>query len=553
MPQFRLEALDLLIVLVYVVFIVGLGFYYSKRTETTDDYFLAGRSLAWWLIGLSLFASNVSSTTLIGLASAAFSSGISVYNYEWMAALVLLVFLVFFLPFYLKTRVYTMPEFLERRFDARSRYYFAALLIVLNIVVDTAGTLYGGALVVQLLFPQVAFWQSVAVLGLLAGAYTITGGLKAVVYTDAVQAMLLLIGAVVVAVTSFKAVGGSWSAVVAQVPPDALSIVRPLSDPVLPWPGLVTGVFLLGFYFWGTNQFMVQRTLAARDLNHGRWGALLAGLLKLPVIFIMVLPGIFGRLLYPAAAYPALAQNSDLIFPTLMFDLLPVGVRGLIFTALLAAIMSSVDSTLNSASTMVTMDFVKKRRPDLPNHRLVVIGRFVTFAFMTLAILWAPLIVRFPNIWTYLQQMLVYLAPPIVACFFGGVFWKRANGTGAFAALVAGHGAAAVLFGLALSGVVIVQTHALTPAQLSMVAAGTPVVHFLYLAPIILTVSLVAMVVVSLATAPPDPEVVRSLTWSPAMLAAEAPMLAGLPWYKNYRYQSIGMLVLIAAMVAAWW
>jgi len=363
----------------------------------------------------------------------------------------------------------------------------------------------------------------------------------------------LLIGACLVAILSFNAIGGSWSAVTAAVPADVLSIVRPASDPVLPWPGLVTGVFLLGFYFWGTNQFMVQRTLGARDLNHGRWGALFAGLLKLPIIFIMVLPGIFGQLLYSPEAYPALAQNPDLIFPTLMFDLLPVGVRGLIITALVAAIMSSVDSTLNSASTLVTMDFIKKIKPSVPNERLVKAGRIVTFAFMTLAILWAPQIVRFPNIWTYLQQMLAYLAPPIVACFFGGVFWKRANGNGALAALAVGHLAAAVIFGLALSGAIIVQTQALTPDQLRMVAGGTPVIHFLYLAPILLGVSLIAMVVVSLATAKPDAEVVRSLTWSPALLAEEGPALRQLPWYKNYRYQSAAMLVLIAIFVIAWW
>ena len=209
MPQFELAAPDLVMVLLYVVFIVGLGFYFAKRTETTDDYFLAGRSLTWWLIGFSLFASNVSSSTLMGLSSAAFSSGISVYNYEWMAALVLIVFLVFFLPFYLKTRVYTMPEFLERRFDQRSRYYFSALLIMMNIMIDTAAALYAGALVVQILYPQIPLWQSVVVLGIVAGMYTIAGGLKAVVYTDAVQAVLLLIGASLVAVLSFNAIGGS--------------------------------------------------------------------------------------------------------------------------------------------------------------------------------------------------------------------------------------------------------------------------------------------------------------------------------------------------------
>ncbi len=553
MPEFQLHIADLAMVFLYVVFIVWMGFYVARRTETTDDYFLAGRSLTWWLIGFSLFASNVSSSTLIGLSSSAFSSGISVYNYEWMAAFVLVFFLVFFLPFYLKTRIFTMPEFLERRFDERSRYYFSALLIVMNIMIDTAAALYAGALVVQIIYPQIPLWQSVVVLGVLAGIYTIAGGLKAVVYTDAVQAVLLLIGAFLVAVLSFNAVGGSWEAVKAAVPADDLSIVRPITDPVLPWPGLVTGVFLLGFYFWGTNQFMVQRTLGAKDLNNGRWGALFAGLLKLPILFIMVLPGIFGRLMYPVSEYPALAENSDLIFPTLMFDLLPVGIRGLIITALIAAIMSSVDSTLNSASTLVTMDFVKKFRPNASNHALVVAGRIVTFVFMTLAVLWAPQIIKFPNIWTYLQQMLAYLAPPIVACFIVGIFWKRANRHGAFAALVVGHLAAAAIFALALSEVIIVQTHALSPELAKLAAQGTPVVHFLYLAPILLTVSVVAMISVSLATERPDEHVVRELTWSPAVFREEEAALAAMPWYKNYRYQSIAMLVVIAIFVITWW
>jgi SSS family solute:Na+ symporter len=553
MPEFQLEPLDLLMVLIYVIFIVVMGFYFARRTETTADYFLAGRSLTWWLIGFSLFASNVSSSTLVGLSSAAFSSGVSVYNYEWMAALVLVVFLVFFLPFYLKTRVFTMPEFLERRFDERSRYYFSALLVIMNIVIDTAAALYAGALVIQIIYPQIPMWQSVVALGILAGVYTIAGGLKAVVYTDAVQAVLLIVGASLVAWLSFNAVGGSWEAIKAVIPADDLSIIRPASDPVMPWPGLITGVFLLGFYFWGTNQFMVQRTLGAKDLNHGRWGALFAGLLKLPIIFIMVLPGIFGRLLYPAATHPVLADNPDLIFPTMMFDLLPVGLRGLIITALVAAIMSSVDSTLNSASTLVTMDFIKKLRPNTPNHALVIVGRIVTFVFMALAILWAPQIIKFPNIWTYLQQMLSYLAPPIVACFFLGVFWKRANGNGALAALIAGHVAAAVFFILALKDIIIVQTHALSPDQLDLVAAGVPVIHFLYLAPVLLAISIIALVIVSLATEKPDEEVVRTLIWSPAVFREERAALAGLKWYQNYRYQSVAMIVVIAIFVVTWW
>lgn len=551
MPEFRLETADFVMVGLYVFGIVCVGVYIARRTETTSDYFLAGRSLTWWLIGLSLFASNVSSSTFIGLSSAAFSSGISVFNYEWMAAVVLVLFLIFLLPFYLKSGVYTLPEFLERRFDQRARYYFSALQIMMYVAIDAAAALYAGALVVQTMYPEIPLWQSALVLGTLAGLYTIAGGLKAVVYTDAVQAILLLIGACIVSVVAFQAVGGDWPAISAQIPASDLSLVRPLSDPTLPWPGLLTGVFLLGFYFWGMNQFMVQRALGAKDLNHGRWGALFAGLLKLPVIFIVVLPGIFGRLLYPPAEFPALAANPDLIFPTLMFDLLPVGVRGLILAALLAAIMSSLDSILNAASTLVTMDFVRKVKPDAPNHALVVIGRVVTGIFMVLAIVWAPQIVNFPNIWTYLQQMLAYLAPPIVACFAIGVFWKRATAAGAVAALVIGHTAAAIIFVLALSDIVIVQTQALTTIETELVAAGAPVVHFLYVAPIVFAVSAAALIGVSLATPAPDPARIRELTWSRSMFHDHA--LDEVPFYKNYRYLSLALLLTTFAFVAAWW
>ena len=553
MPEFRLEVLDLSMVGLYVLFIVALGFYLARHTGTTDEYFLAGRSLSWWLIGLSLFASNVSSSTFIGLSSAAYSLGIAVYNYEWMAALVLIVFLVFFLPFYLKTRVYTLPEFLEKRFDHRARRYFSALQIFMNISIDAAAALYAGALVVQILYPEIPLWQSVLVLGALGGLYTVAGGLKAVVYTDAVQASLLLIGACLVAALAFRAVGGDWMSVTASIPAADLSLVRPASDPVLPWPGLVSGVFLLGFYFWCTNQFMVQRALGAKDLHHGRYGALFAGLLKLPIIFIVVLPGIFGRLLYPADEFPILAQNADLIFPTLMFDLLPVGIRGLIVAALLAAIMSSLDSILNAASTLVTMDFVRVVKPNISNHVLVVIGRVVTFIFMSLAILWAPQIVHFPNIWTYLQQMLAYLSPPVVACFVLGVFWKRATAQGAITALVAGHLAAAAIFAFALSDRLIVQSQALTMAQQQLASAGAPVLHFLYIAPIVFIISLAALVAVSLVTRVPDTEHTRGLTWSPDYFAEETRALENVPFYKNYRYLSGVLLAAIAASVFTWW
>ena len=339
MEGVALGAVDLGLIAAYFVGSIALGIWFGRRHETAEDFFLAGRGMLWPVIGISLFASNISSSTLVGLAGDAYATGISVYNYEWMAAVVLVVFAIFFLPFLLRARVYTMPEFLARRFSGSARTYFALLTLFLNIVVDTAGGLYAGALMLGMIFPGIDLWVVVAVLAVAAGIYTAFGGLAAVMYTDVIQAALLILGSVLISLFAYQAIGG-WDAVVAAVPAEKLSLIRPPGDPGVPWPGLLSGVFLLGFYFWCTNQFMVQRVLSARSLDHGRWGVLFAGLLKLPVLFIMVLPGSFALLLYPGLERP------DLVYPTLLFDLLPVGVLGLVIAGFIAALMSQIDAQL---------------------------------------------------------------------------------------------------------------------------------------------------------------------------------------------------------------
>src|SRR3972149_12030086 len=292
-----------------------------------------------------------------------------------MAAVVLIIFAIFFLPFYLKTKVYTMPEFLEKRYDKRARYYFSALTIIGNIGIDTAATLYAGALVIQIIFPQIELWQSILALAIISGLYTIAGGLKAVVFTDAFQAVILVIGSIIVTILAFIKVG-SWDAVFDVTPIEHFSIIQSVDDSFLPWPGLITGVLLLGFYFWATNQFIVQRALGAKNIRHGQWGALFAGFLKLTVLFIMVFHGIFARILYPEI------EKANLVYPTLLFDLLPPGLLGLVLAGLLAAMMSSIDSALNSASTLVTMDFVRNLKPKISSEGLMWVGRAVTFIFM---------------------------------------------------------------------------------------------------------------------------------------------------------------------------
>ena len=246
--QLGLSAVDLAIVVGYFVATVAFGIAISRRQETAEDFFLAGRTMPWWIVGLSLFASNISSTTLVGLAAEGYASGIAVFNYEWMASVVLVFFIVFILPSILRAQVFTMPELLERRFNTGARIYFSLLTLFLNIVVDTAGSLYAGGLLVQVIWPGASLWISIPVLAIVAGLYTSIGGLKAVMVTDALQAAILLIGSVMITGFAFSAAGG-WNEVINSVPAERLSLIRPLDDPNMPWLGLVVGVPLLGFYF----------------------------------------------------------------------------------------------------------------------------------------------------------------------------------------------------------------------------------------------------------------------------------------------------------------
>jgi len=515
-------ALDWGVIGAYAAAVIALGLASARRAAGAEDYFMASRRMAWPTIGLALLASNISSTTLVGLPGAAYASGISVFNYEWMAAVVLVFFCFFFLPIVLRSRVFTLPEFLERRYDGRARLFFSALTIFLNVVVDTAGTLYGGALMFKLLFPDLPLTVIVAALALSAAIYTVAGGLRAVMITETVQAVVLLAASVFIAVAAFEHAGG-WNAVMGGVAPEKLSLIRPIGDAAVPWPGLLFGVPILGFYFWCTNQFMVQRVLAARDERHGRWGCLFAGFLKLPVLFVMVLPGTAAILIYENLESP------DLVYPTLLFSLLPAGILGLVVAGFLAALMSSIAATFNSASTLLTMDFVRRLRPGLEDSQLVRVGRIATLCIMGLAVLWAPQIERFASLWEYLQSVLAYACPPIVALYLGGLFWKRASAAGAFAAICTGAALGGALFyGNAVGGFLNL--------------------HFLYIAPILLAASAAALVIGSLLR--PGPAADPELLFSRRAFATETRMLAALPLLQNYRFLSL--LLLAATAVLVW-
>jgi len=523
-----IAAIDIAILVGYLVLSRLIPLWLNRgQKENTDGYFLGGRNFIWPMIGFSLFATNMSGASFVGLAGAGYSQGLSVYSYEWMAAIILIFFIFFILPFYIRSGVFTMPEFLERRYDRRSRLAFSGLLIFFNTFVDAAGALYAGALVGQILFPGTPLWSGVVVLAALAGVMSIFGGLGAVVISDTIQAIVLILGGTAVFVAGFLAIP-SWEAMEAAVPEGTLSIIQPADDPNLPWPGLFTGLVIIGTYFWTTNQVMVQRVLGAKTLNHGRWGSIFAGFLKLPILGLMILPGTFAILLYPDL------QNPDLVFPTLVADLMPIGLRGVILAALVAAITSSVDSILNSASTLVTMDFIKTFKPATSERSLVIIGRVTTFVVMILAVVWAPQIVHFENLWNYLQSILAYLTPPIVAMFLVGIFWQRANGHGAFAVYVLGIGLGVVGF-------------------IANEILGLFTLHFLYAAALSFVGSILILVVVSLLTEPAPEEQTEALTWRPRLWRLETQEIKALPWWQNYRYQAALLFATTAAVVIWFW
>ncbi len=518
-----LTLLDWLVVGVYAAGLVLLGVLMSRRRVGPVDYFLASRATRWPAIGLALFASNMSSTALVGLAGGAYAIGISVYNYEWSANVILVFFCVFLLPFIIRSQTFTMPEFLERRYDRRARLHFALLTLFLNIFVDSAAILYSGSLVGQLLLPGWPLWLIVTILACAAGLYTVLGGLRAVIYTEAVQAVVLIAGALLISIGAFSRAGG-WHSVMSSVDPAFTSLIRPSHDSGVPWPGLLLGIPLLGFYYWCTNQSIVQRMLSAKNIDQARWGALFAGILKLPVLFLMVLPGTCALILFPHLTRP------DMVYPNLILRVLPAGLVGLVVAGFIAATMVSISSMLNSASTLLTLDLVKQFRPLLSDAHVVRIGKLSTAILLVVAVAWAPQLQRFPSLWQYLQAVLAYAVPPVVAVFLLGMFWRGATADGAAAAMRWGSVLGFLLF---LVNVVFEWTH----------------FHFLYAAPILTVLDSAILVAVSLQR----PERVSALSeatmWTLEFSRSERARLQYTSFWKDYRVQSAVLLVLTAAIV----
>ena len=417
-----------------------------------------------------------------------------------------------------------MPEFLELRFDRRSRLYFSAITVVLSIVVDTAGGLYAGALVLKVFWPDLVIWQTCVVLAVVAGLYTAAGGLKAVVYTDVIQAVVLILGTALMTWLIFAEFDFSWAAATAGLPEGQLSLIRPLDDPGLPWFGTLTIVPVLGFWYWATNQYITQRVLGAKNLEHARWGAMLGGGLKLLPLFIMVLPGAMAINLLPERL-----DNPDMVFPTLVTQYLPIGVIGLVLAGLIAAIMSSVDSTLNSASTLIVHDFIEPHHPEFRPEKVGMYGRVTTLILMVVAAAWAPFIAEMGGLFAYLQQAFSIIVPPVAVIFLVGVFWRGATPGGAFYTLLIGHAIGLVILVLRVNGAI--------------------TVHFTYTAFLLLVISLVIFVVASKRTAQKPAAEFEELIWKPEMARPERPV----PIWKDYRYQGAVVLILTLWMLVVFW
>jgi SSS family solute:Na+ symporter len=526
----NLSWLDLGVFGVYIGGLLLFGLIDRHRQLKAREHFLAGQSASWPKIGFALYASTISATSLVGLTGAAYSHGISVFNYEWMAAIVLTIFCAFVLPTYIKSQVFTVPEFLELRYGKFVRTYVSGLGVILGVFLDAAGGLFAGSILFQILVPDWPLWQVCALLAVLAGGFLIAGGLRAVLMVEGVQGVVMVIVASGIAFFTFRAVGGGdviagWSHTLQAIDPTHLKLIMPADDKDMPWTGLLTGVPLIGFYFWCTNQIMVQRVLAAKSLDHGRWGSLMGGALKLTNLFLVILPGAAALLLFPALPQP------DRVFSHMVFEVMPHGLIGLIVAACLISILANLSGIYNSTSTLLTMDFIRKLKPDMTDGQLVRTGQAITVILMIISVLWTPQIIHFQDtLWKYLQAVLCYFVPPIAAVFIAGLFIKRVNRAGAAAGLVAGTITSVILFVDAFA------FHILP-------------LHFLVAAIVIFAVAFIALLAGSLTAPAPDPATVSHLMFAKDVWQAETAHLKTVKWYQNYRFLSVALLLLTGAIV----
>jgi SSS family solute:Na+ symporter len=497
-----LSSLDWVVIGLYFALTFGAAIWATQRDrsrENAEDYFLAGRNTGWFIVGASLFSSNIGSEHLVGLAGTGAASGVAVAQFEILASFILLLLGWFFASFYLRSGVYTMPEFLERRYSPAARWYLAVISIVGYVLTKISVTVAAGAIVFQTLM-GIDFWTGAVIVVVVTGIYTVFGGLLAVLITDTVQMFVLIAGSVAVLIGGLNAVGG-WNEMVTAAGPAAMDMWKPASDPDFPWTGILFGAPILGIWYWCTDQFIVQRTLAARNLTEARRGTIFAAVLKVLPLFIFVLPGVLAAILAERGQLTLAAPDQAL--PAMVATLLPTGVRGLVVAGLLAALMSSLSSVFNSTSTLITWDIYKKLNPAATERRLVMVGMMSTAVLVVLGLAWIPLMDRISaQLYQYLQSVQAYIAPPIAAVFLLGLLSNRINARGAMAALYVG-------FVLGVGRLVL----ELNKTALSGALFAYADMNFLHFAAVLFVVCAIVLVAVSMTAPPPPQAQIAGLTY----------------------------------------
>ena len=512
------QTLDWVVLGIYFLILIVVAVWVAlQRNKNTEDYFLAGRNVGWFVIGASIFASNIGSEHVVGLAGTGFSSGTPLAHYELHAWIVLLLGWLF-LPFYMRSGAFTMPEFLEKRFDSRSRWFLSVFSLFAYVLTKVSVTIYAGGIVVSELL-NLDFWIGAIGIVVFTGIYTIIGGLKAVVYTETLQTVVLILGSVIITYLGFQEVGG-WNELtktVTEVSPDHFNMWRPMNDPDFPWTGLLIGGTIVGIWYWCTDQYIVQRTLAANNIMIGRRGAIFGAYLKLLPILIFLIPGIiaYALTIQNPEMFNVIDSNgierADRAFPMLVTTLLPVGIKGLVAGGLMAALMSSLASVFNSCSTIFTIDIYKKIKPEKSEKYLVNIGKIATLVIVVLGIAWIPIMEKIGGgvMYQYLQNVQAYIGPPVTAVFLLGILWKRINAQASIVTLSAG----LVLLILRLSSEIYFQSEISSGIVVDSVFFEFATINFSHMAIFIFVFSALLCVTVSILTDEPDYSRIKGLSF----------------------------------------
>ncbi len=541
-----LAAIDWIVIALYFLILVVLAWWVIKqKTDTSTDYFLAGRHLGWFIVGASIFASNIGSEHLVGLAGSGATDGVALAHYE-LHAWCLLVLGWVMVPFYMRSKVFTMPEFLEKRFSPIARSVLSVISLVAYVLTKIAVGIFAGGIVFSVLLPDISFmgmnsfWIGSILVIVFTGIYTVLGGLRAVAYTEALQTVILVLGSLLVLIYGLDAIGG-WNRLYEVVGSEMFNLWKPLTPegvaatwaPIkepdtmawyfnnnYPWLGMLFAAPIVGLWYWTTDQYIVQRTLGAANIKQARRGSIAAAFLKLLPVFIFIIPGIIAFALAKTGQVEALQaemmadgelvrENAQAAFPLLVAHILPVGIRGIVVAGLLAALMSSLAGVFNASSTLFTMDFYSRLKPEASEQHLVWMGRIATVVMVIIGLLWIPVIQGSRGLYDYLQGVQSYLAPPIFVVFFLGIYNKRLNKEGCLSAL--GVGFALGIFRLAVD----------TPAMLIdgfSYEQGSFLwiinnIFFQYYSLGIFLICILVMVGVSYMTAPPSYEKIAGLTF----------------------------------------